>query len=105
MAPHALLSRLADKTEAVAEANIEGNIPPSICQEALEDLNGLVDVAIAEKDHATNIFLQWFVTEQVEEEASVDAVLQKLKMVGDQGHGLFMMDRELGTRGATAAAE
>ena len=68
-------------------------------------INGLVDIAIAEKDHATNIFLQWFVTEQVEEEASVDAVLQKLKMVGDQGHGLFMMDRELGVRGAVTAAE
>lgn len=68
-------------------------------------INDLVDVAIAEKDHATNIFLQWFVTEQVEEEASVDAVLQKLKMVGDQGHGLFMMDRELGTRVAATAAE
>ena len=61
-------------------------------------INNLVDVAIAEKDHATNIFLQWFVSEQVEEEASVDEVLQKLKMVGDQGHGLFMMDRELGAR-------
>ena len=68
-------------------------------------INGLVDVAIAEKDHATNIFLQWFVTEQVEEESSVDAVLQKLKMVGDQGHGLFMMDRELGARGTAVAAE
>ena len=68
-------------------------------------INGLVDVAIAEKDHATNIFLQWFVTEQVEEEASVDAVLQKLKMVGDQSHGLFMMDRELGARGAVASTE
>ncbi len=61
-------------------------------------INNLVDIAIAEKDHATNIFLQWFVSEQVEEEASVDEVLQKLKMVGDQGHGLFMMDRELGAR-------
>ena len=68
-------------------------------------INGLVDVAIEEKDHATNIFLQWFVTEQVEEEASVDAVLQKLKMVGEQGHGLFMMDRELGARGSAAPAE
>ena len=50
------------------------------------------------------VWLMWFVTEQVEEEASVDAVLQKLKMVGDQGHGLFMMDRELGARGAVATA-
>jgi ferritin len=61
-------------------------------------INSLVDVAIAENDHATNIFLQWFVSEQVEEESSVSSVLQHLKMVGDHGHGLFMMDRELGNR-------
>jgi ferritin len=61
-------------------------------------INNLVDIAIVEKDHATNIFLQWFVSEQVEEEASVGAVLQKLEMVGGQGHGLFMMDRELSSR-------
>ncbi len=61
-------------------------------------INNLVEIALAEKDHATNIFLQWFVSEQVEEEASVDAVLQKLKMIGSQGQGLFMIDRELGSR-------
>ena len=61
-------------------------------------INDLVEIALAEKDHATNIFLQWFVSEQVEEEASVDGVLQKLKMIGSQGHGLFMMDRELSSR-------
>jgi ferritin len=61
-------------------------------------INNLVEIALDEKDHATNIFLQWFVSEQVEEEASVDSVLQKLKMIGSQGQGLFMMDRELGSR-------
>ncbi len=66
-------------------------------------INNLVDIAIAESDHATNVFLQWFVSEQVEEEATVTSVLQRLKMVGDHGHGLFMMDRELGTRVASAA--
>lgn len=66
-------------------------------------INSLVDVAIAEKDHASNIFLQWFVSEQVEEESTVGSVLQHLKMVGDHGQGLFMMDRELGTRVASAA--
>ncbi len=65
-------------------------------------INNLVDVALAEKDHATNIFLQWFVSEQVEEESTVSSVLQHLKMVGDHGHGLFMMDRELGSRMASA---
>lgn len=63
-------------------------------------INSLVDIAISESDHATNIFLQWFVSEQVEEEANVTAVVQQLKMLGGQGHGLFMMDRELGSRPA-----
>lgn len=67
-------------------------------------INNLVDVALAEKDHATNIFLQWFVTEQVEEEASVDAVLQKLKLIGSKGQALFMIDRELGARQAASPA-
>jgi len=61
-------------------------------------INNLVNIAISESDHATNIFLQWFVSEQVEEESNVTAVLQQLKMVGGQGQGLFMMDRELGSR-------
>jgi ferritin len=60
-------------------------------------INDLVNLAIQEKDHATNSYLQWFVDEQVEEEASADEVVQKLKLVGDGG-GLFMVDRELGTR-------
>jgi ferritin len=63
-------------------------------------INNLVNIAISESDHATNIFLQWFVSEQVEEESNVTAVLQQLKMVGGQGQGLFMMDRELGSRPA-----
>jgi ferritin len=61
-------------------------------------INDLVDLAIQEKDHASNNMLQWFVAEQVEEEASADAVVQKLKLAGDQGGGMFMIDRELGTR-------
>lgn len=61
-------------------------------------INGLVDLAVQERDHASNAFLQWFVTEQVEEEASADEVIQQLKLAGDQGGGLFMIDRELGQR-------
>ncbi len=61
-------------------------------------INDLVDLAISEKDHATNNFLQWFVAEQVEEEASANDVLQKVKMTGNQGGGLFMLDQELGKR-------
>ncbi len=61
-------------------------------------INNLVDLAISEKDHATNNFLQWFVSEQVEEEASVGAVVDKLKMIQDNPSGLFMVDAELGKR-------
>ena len=57
----------------------------------------LVNLAVAESDHAANAFLQWFVTEQVEEESSADDVVRKLKLVGDS-NGLFMLDREMGRR-------
>ena len=66
-------------------------------------IHGLVDLAIAERDHATNIMLQWFVTEQVEEEASADQVVQQLKRIGDSPQGLAMLDRELGLRPAPFA--
>jgi len=61
-------------------------------------INQLVGLALAENDHATNIFLQWFVTEQIEEEESADYVVQQLKFVDGAKSGLFMMDRELSKR-------
>lgn len=61
-------------------------------------INKLVDLAIKESDHATNNFLQWFVAEQVEEEASADEVLQKIKLAEASSGGLFMVDRELSQR-------
>jgi ferritin len=67
-------------------------------------INDLVNLAVSEGDHATNIFLQWFVTEQVEEEASADEVVQKLKLVGDVAGGLYMLDREMGQRVFTPPA-
>jgi ferritin len=66
-------------------------------------INKLVDLAISESDHATNAFLQWFVNEQVEEEASADAVLQKLKLVANAPGGLFMLDQEMAQRPAASA--
>ena len=59
----------------------------------------LVDLSLKERDHATNTFLQWFVTEQVEEEATASDIVNKLKLVGNDGNGLFILDRDLGTRG------
>lgn len=61
-------------------------------------INDLVDLAIEEKDHATNSFLQWFVNEQVEEETSVDNVVQNLKLAQESPGALLMIDRELGQR-------
>jgi ferritin len=61
-------------------------------------INNLVDVAIEERDHATQSFLKWFVDEQVEEEANVTEILDTLKLINGQGNGIFMLDRELRTR-------
>jgi ferritin len=61
-------------------------------------INNLVNIAIEEKDHATSNMLQWFVAEQVEEEANAEQILVQLKLIGDNGYGLLMLDRELATR-------
>jgi ferritin len=55
----------------------------------------LVELSLAEKDYATNNFLQWFVSEQVEEENIALNILEKLKLIGDSKDGLFLLDREL----------
>jgi ferritin len=61
-------------------------------------INNLLDLALQEKDHASANFLQWFVGEQVEEEANATDILQQLKIVEGKGHGLLLLDRELKTR-------
>ncbi len=73
-------------------------------QEMTGRLNELSDQALKEKDHATYNLLQWFVNEQVEEEASVSGIIAKLKLVKDDGYGLLMIDNELGSRPASPAA-
>ncbi|MBN1783198.1 ferritin [bacterium] len=69
-----------------------------------KSINDLVDLAMAEKDHATTIFLQWYVTEQIEEEANDHEIIDKLKMIGDSPHGLFMVDSHLASRKFTPPA-
>ena len=61
-------------------------------------IDSLVKLAAGEKDNAAGIFLQWFVTEQVEEEASASKVVQILARMGDSGSGLVMADVQLGKR-------
>ena len=65
-------------------------------QEASGMINDLVDLALSEHAHPTNAFLQWFVTEQVEEEARLRAFVEKLKLVQEDQYGLFLIDRDMG---------
>lgn len=66
--------------------------------EVTKSIFELKDLARAESDHATDVFLEWFVTEQVEEEASTRSIVDQLKLVDGNGNGLFMIDRELAGR-------
>ncbi|GAK55538.1 ferritin-like domain subfamily [Candidatus Vecturithrix granuli] len=61
-------------------------------------IHELMSLANKEKDYATEIFLQWFVTEQVEEEAHAASIVEKLKRIKESPHGLMMLDHALGQR-------
>ncbi|ORJ60265.1 ferritin [Geothermobacter hydrogeniphilus] len=67
-------------------------------------INKLMDLARDEGNHAAQIFLQWFVTEQVEEESNFGLILRKLERIGDDGNGLLRLDEELGARTFVAPA-
>ena len=61
-------------------------------------IHNLVKISEEEGDYATNDFIQWYVTEQVEEERNFRDVVKRLKMVGNQANGIFMIDSQLGER-------
>ncbi len=67
-------------------------------QHVTQRINHMMDVAEELKDRATISMLQWFIDEQVEEEANADEYVQMLKMIGHENRGLFMVDRELAKR-------
>jgi len=99
------------KLMAIAQPPAEFGSPLDMFEKTLQhekfvtkSINDLVDLAIEEKAHATNIFLQWFVTEQIEEEANDNEIIAKLKLVGKEGNGLFMIDKELAARVFTPLA-
>ncbi len=90
----------------------EFNSPLEVFQLAYEHeqfvtklINKLMDLAISENDHATKSFLNWFVDEQVEEEASMEGFVNKLKLIDGKGNGLLMLDKELGARTFTPPAK
>jgi ferritin len=72
-------------------------------QEITSLIEQLYRKAASDQDHATQIFLEWFISEQVEEEKTASQLLETLKMAGDSKLGLLMLDRELGARQAAAA--
>lgn len=61
-------------------------------------INNLYDMAVNMNDHATAVALHWFIDEQVEEEKSAEDVVEQLKLAGDSGAALLILDRELGSR-------
>ncbi|MCT4604353.1 MAG: ferritin [Marinifilum sp.] len=98
--------------QPIAEVPAEWDGVLNIYEETLaheEKVTSLIDncvnVAMAEKDHATVNFLKWFVDEQVEEEATVGEIIDQLKMFNCEGQGLYMLDKEFKTRSFVAPAE
>ena len=90
---------------AIPQPKVNHPTPLGLFEDALaheqhitECIFKLRDLAREESDHATDVFLEWFVTEQVEEEANTRAVIDQLRMVDGNKNGLFMIDRELAGR-------
>ncbi len=91
--------------QAMEQPVVEFGSPLEVFERALEHerkvtamINDLYGLAVRENDYASQTFLQWFVTEQVEEEKNAGDVVETLKMIGDKSEALFLLDRELGQR-------
>jgi len=91
--------------EAIEKPGADFDSPLEVFEKALEHekkvtslINGLYELSIQEKDYAFQSFLKWFIDEQVEEENSANEIIERLKLAGEKGPGLFMLDRELGAR-------
>lgn len=98
------------KLDQIGKPKTEWKNPLEVFTETLEHeqhiskcIYDIIDLALEVKDHATHSFFQWFVTEQVEEEATVMKIVEDLKLIGENSNGIFLLDRELGTRQAQAA--
>lgn len=96
------------KLDALAAPKNAWTTPLAAVQDALKHeqkvsqmINALVIKARTEKDPATEVFLQWFVTEQVEEESTIDGVVQRMKMAGTSPTALLLMDTEMASRTTT----
>lgn len=91
--------------EAIEKPQSEFSSPQEVFELTLkheqfitQSIYSLMDIAREVKDHTTDIFLQWYITEQVEEEENMTRILNKLKLIHGEGAGLFMIDSELAQR-------
>ena len=70
-----------------------------------KSIHKILDLCLEQKDHRTTNFLQWFVTEQLEEENQFQTILDKLKIIGEEGRSLYLLDSELGKKAAITEQE
>ncbi len=91
---------------AIDQPPVEFHSPLAVFEATLEHeqkvtglINKLYELAVAENDYPAQVMLQWFINEQVEEEKNATQIVETLKMIGDKGQALIMLDRELGQRG------
>lgn len=68
------------------------------------EINGLVDLCLSEKDYTTHNFLQWYVSEQIEEEALARNIMDKLNLIGNDKGGMYLFDKEMEEMAAAAPA-
>ena len=91
--------------ETIEKPHAKFKSPADVFKQVLEHeqkvtgmINKLYELAVKEKDYPTQIMLEWFITEQLEEEKNAGDVLEQLKMIGDSPVSLIMMDRQLAAR-------
>ncbi len=93
------------KLEAIDKPKVNEKTMKGLFEKALEhekfvtkSINEIMDAAVKNKDYATQIFLQWFVTEQLEEESSVQAIIDTIENMGDDKAGMFLLGKKLAGR-------
>ena len=70
-------------------------------QMVTQKINDLYELAVSKKDLPLQVVLQWYINEQVEEEATVEEIVDRLKLIGSDGPAIYLLDREMGSRNAT----
>ncbi|RMG68100.1 MAG: ferritin [Calditrichaeota bacterium] len=91
--------------EAIPQPTTNFSSVQEVFEKALEHeqyitgkINELYALSVEEKDYPTQVMLQWFITEQVEEESTVEAILERVRLIGDHQPALILLDRELAAR-------